>query len=369
MTERYHDGFEHLALGQSAGTVEQMLSDAGWYIRRDNLGGTPNVASPGVYGFGNCLQISGTVGIGAGGYHIVHPLDAEGGITTATGFFGVDVLIPAVSNAAFVWIGLYDGVSDAPQVTVQFCPNGVMRAYRGYPNGGALLDTTKVGAYLLDTWFRLELGAFIDPAAGWFEGRVNTVRVFRAVSQNTKNTGNSYIDSIAAGCQSQGGVQVFFALFIDNANVNDDQGAQNNTWLGKVRVKSGLMVAAGASTMFTPVGAGANYQAVNNLVRGDSKYVADGTVNDFDLYAPDPNLGSQPVRALQLRAAVRQDDATQRVYRNVLKMGGTTITGRDHYTNQTYSDWLDMFELNPATGIGMVGTDVNGSWMGPKVEV
>jgi hypothetical protein len=368
MTARFHDGFEHLPLGQSAATNEAMLSAAGWYLRRDTAGGTPGVSSPGAYGFGSCLQITGSLVTAAGGYHLVHPLDAEASITAATGFIGADVYFPAATLASFCWIGFYDGVNDAPQVTIQFRPNGVLRMYRGYPNGGTAIGTSKLGAYLLDTWFRLELGTFIDPTAGFVAVRVNTVPVLTVPSINTKNTGNAYFDSIAAGFQSEGIGVGSFSFFIDNLNVNDDQGSVNNTYLGKVRVKSGFMVGAGSSTMFTPVGAGANYQAVVNTLRSDAKYAADGTVNDFDLYAPDPNLGSQPVRALQLRASVRQDDATQRIYRNVLKMGGTTVTGRDHYTNQTYSDWLDMFELNPATSTGMVGTDVNGSQMGPKVE-
>jgi hypothetical protein len=109
-----------------------------------------------------------------------------------------------------------------------------------------------------------------------------------------------------------------------------------------------------------------NWQAASNQAINDTSYVKTAVSGVYDLYALDPILGGQAVHGLLLRAAMRQDDATQQNGHLVLKAGATTVEGGDHFVNQTYAGEYDIVELNPDTGLGMTGTEVNAMNAGPK---
>jgi hypothetical protein len=370
MSGRLADGFEYLPTGQSEAVVDRILQAAGYYIHRGPSGGTPQVGATGRFGFGRCLRVTGEVQLGVQGeQRLVLPFDPEGGGTAATGFFGFGLFVPSSHAAAYGWVGLFDAVNDVPHVTMRIGANGVLQAYRGYPSGGTLLGTSAAGALTWDNWAQIELGTTIHNSAGTFQIRVNSKPVVSVIASDTQNSAVAAFDSIGFGCQTQGGVNpTTFDYYLDDLVLNDDQGAKDNTYPGTLRVKTQFGVSAGDLSAFTPTGAPTDWQAILNTLVDDTKYAAGSAIGDEMLAHLDAILGGQPVAFAQLRAFVRQDDATQRTWRNLLKIGATLHEGADHLTNQTFTSYRDIVSLNVDTGLPMIGTDLNAGQLGGKVQ-
>ncbi len=120
-------------------------------------------------------------------------------------------------------------------------------------------------------------------------------------------------------------------------------------------------------TDFTPNGAVANWQCVLNENIDDNLYVSDPTAGHNDLYDGAPLVNNPTIFDVQVVAFVRQTDATQRFYKNQLKVGGLRSGSLDGA--RTYAGVTDIFELNPATGIGFTGAQVNATQFGPYIDV
>lgn len=339
----------------------------------------------GRFGDGTCLYFN--VGNGSafdprtGGYILA--LD-DPGTLISEGFIGIAVKIPSTSalESAPPAVGVSDGVNDEYQLTVSFEPNGVLRIWRGHrpinisppytittaPN---LLASSAMNCYQEDQWFFLEFHPIIAASGGSCEVRVNTKTVISLVGANTKGgTVTSTFDSIYLGGNTP--PLALMQAYFDDLYCNDASGSVNNTWGGNLRVKPQLMIANGDVDQFTIGGsspAATNWQSVQNALLDDTKFVYDSTVGQRDLYTPDPNLNSPFVRVVQVRMGLRQDDATQRVARAVLKISGTEyLDDVDQYLNQTYTFYKGKWELNPATGVTFTGAEVNGLQPGVKVQ-
>jgi hypothetical protein len=79
----------------------------------------------------------------------------------------------------------------------------------------------------------------------------------------------------------------------------------------------------------------------------------------MDLYTVQAIVNGAAVFGVQISSALRQDDATQIVARNVLQTHGTLYYGADDYLNQTYTVYEDIWDLNPFTGVGWTGAEAN----------
>jgi len=110
-----------------------------------------------------------------------------------------------------------------------------------------------------------------------------------------------------------------------------------------------------------------NAEAVRNLILDDQRYVQTLTSGNQDLYTLQPILNAPAVLAVQVSGAYRMDDSTQQKVRNTLNAGGTASEGVDHYINQSFTYYRDIWELNPHTGLGWTGAEVNALKIGPKL--
>jgi hypothetical protein len=319
----------------------------------------------GRFGFGGSLNWGGLVGTQTQRLQLVRPILP--GMTFTTGVIGLAMYIGKTSITPFN-VQFYDAIYDAPQVSIEFTANGVVSAYRGGPTTN-LLGSSYAGAYYFDEWFYLEAKATIGNPGGALEVRINTVPILAFPTVNTQATGRAVFDSTCFATRTVGLGQTF-AAGIDDVYVLDDAGSVNNTFLGNVRVKTQFTAGAGDLTQFAIGGsapAATNWQSVLNKALDDTKFVSSPTVGQEDLYAIEAILTSAQVHGVQVRSGMRQDDSTQRVGHNVLKMGGVSAEGGDHYLNQSYTHYMDIFELNPSTGLGMTGTQLNAGQIGPKV--
>jgi hypothetical protein len=271
-------------------------------------------------------------------------------------------------SSSMYTIGLYDGEGDTGrQMNVRFEQNGVIRLYRGT----TLVATTPANTYHLDEWNYLEIKCKPDQVDGLFELRVNTVTEISYPGDCYNGTPvlglDPGFDAMMFGYDSSVGVSTFY---IDDIYVLDDQDGGNVDYLGNVRVNTQLAVGAGASTQFSIFGSQpTNWQTIANKNIDDTQYVYDGTAGEKDLYVMDPNVVAQNIYGVQVRGAYRQDDATQMIARNLIRVGGTVYEGADHYLSGSYRYYTDLWEINPATGVGWTAADLNTNFQaGTKVQ-
>jgi hypothetical protein len=340
----------------SAGDTERLLSAAGWYWF-PGFAIMP-IVTTGRFGYGGCL------GYSQGNTNQLPFFVKMTGVSVSHGYMGFAYKFHPSNASPFVTF--FDAVNATPCFSVSFHSLGVIKVWRGFPGTNHLI-TSAPGVFTQEEWFYCEVGGIVDPTGGAVEVRVNTQPVITLASANTDGGGRGLTDSIGWGVVG-GNVYQFY---LDDVYFNDTAGSINNTFLGNVRVKTQLAAGAGASTDLSLSAASApaatNWQSVLNNNLDDTKYVYSPTVGDDDLYTVQAIVNAPLVHGVQVRGAYRQDDATQRVAHNQLKAGTTTVQGGDHYLNQTYTYYGDIWELNPDTGLGWTGSEVNAIQIGPKV--
>lgn len=370
MTNLVTDGFDWFPSGQSAAT-RQTLFAANDFFSFGGVDSNPFDVRTGRFSFGKAIGFNQT-GIFDGNPQTNAYVVPVGG-TLAEGWIGFAYFRAANSgNSAHPFVGFFDALNNAVQVSVTFDRYGIMRVYRGLPSNGTLIASSVVGAFEEDRWFHGEIRCLCANVGGEVEVRINTVPKIQLTGADTKNSANAYFDSAIIGHYRAitAGDDINWA--IDDLYINDPSGTKLNTWAGNLRVKSQFMVGDGAENAFTIGGtapAATRWQSVNNQSIDDTKYVYSPNVGDKQTFVPDPNLNSPLVRVVQVRAALRQDDATQRVARHLLRIGATDYEGSvNHYTNQQFTFYKTRWDTNPATLVDFTGSEVNGLEAGLKVQ-
>lgn len=349
MTNRMMEGFDWLP----AGDPVTPLSMAGWY----NAGSasfelvTANTA----FGYGKALQAQG---IPVPTRHLVYPIGAQ-----VEGFYGLRVHI-GHAHAGAALVTFYDMVNAGTQFSVSFHPFGIIRVWRGFMT--TLLATSEPGAFYTDAWFWLEVGGVCDPAAGAVEVRVNTVPKITLALANTRATARTAFDAVGFGH----GAGTTLDFRFDDLYFNDPAGAVNNTFLGNSRVKALFTAGDGDSTDFAIGGtapAASKWQSLLNTSLNDAQFLFSTTNGHKSLSTITPIINAPLVHALQLGGSMRQDDATQRVARNLLKSGGVLVTGADNALDQSWTVYRDTIEIDPATGVQFTGAGANAIQIGAEL--
>jgi hypothetical protein len=359
------ESFDWFPAGQNS-TERAFLWGANNFFYQASIAGQgPADVVTGRFGYGQAAYFSANASVN--GFSYVIPFGAP----IVTGFIGCAMFIyPA--NTSMPLIQLFDSVNNTCQVTISFEPNGVIKAYQGNGRGGLLYAASYAGVYQQDEWFHVEIKGTIDAVSGYVEVRINTVPVLSISGIDTKVSAVTGFDSIVIGDNASHWNGATLAVAYDDLFVNDTSGSSNNSWSGNLRIFGAFMIANGATDNFTIGGsspAPTNWQSVLNQALDDTKYVYSSTVGNIDLYEPNPVVTGPLVRALQVRMALRQDDATQRVARAQLRIGTTVYSGVvDQYTNQTYTLYKERWNLSPATGVTFTGSEVNGLQAGVKVQ-
>lgn len=376
MTLRYIDSFGYLPLDTTNTSATNDKLDANGYYVVYGVANTAFARVEAALGpFGDqVIRYSNGLGFTEtffDAFEVVRPFENAG----SAAFYGLRIFIEDEHNLQGYrfFLGVYDAVAGERLATVTFGPFGVVKVYAGHAFdsatglAGTLIGASKPGVWQQNEWFFAEVGC--TPGVGDIQVRINTDPVAHFIM------GAFSGDFTGIGWGGEGpvgpGANIGrLRLRLGDLYVCDDAGAMNNTFLGNVRARWMATAGAGSSTDFTISGVAAtNWQTVQNKAITDAGgYVYSSTPGDADLYTVDPILGAQVVHGVQLRTAARMDDATQRVLRNQFRIGATTGEGVDHYVNQTFTGYLDVVELNPDTGLAMLGTDVNAAEIGPKVE-
>jgi hypothetical protein len=362
MSLRYQNGYDWMTAGISSAACIALLESEGWFF---HVFGGPNAVSvqpeaPGRFGYGNRLQWSGAIEQSA------YKVRAIGSHNSAGGWVSQGMQIGVSSDPAAPTIGVYDGVNDTPLITVAFQANGVIKVYVG--TSSTPLGNSEMNAYPNGVGFDVECHFKVAMTTGDVEVRINTISVLHLTNVNTQPGMNAYFDSIYIGAQlgelSFGTSNINHST--DDVRYYDPAGSINNTWNGTSRVQTSLVNGDATPLDFTRSNTGlAHWQNIINQAVDDTLYSFDSTPGDYSLFTLAPLVNSPTVFGVQVTAFVRQDDATQRFYKNRVSSGGVLADGASFATPQTYQAQSDMFELDPNTGFSFTGAAVNALLIGP----
>ena len=371
MASQVLDGFEWLPTAVGASIPSATWGQSGMY---DSVGnGQLFSVATGRFGYGKSIRVNNDQINGTRTFAIRVFQD---GVIFQEGYMGMAMKRDSDSHDdGTMFLMFFDAVTNIPQFCVGFGRNGVCRAWRGvlpqdFDTTTNLIGSSVAGSFQDDAWFYAEVYGKIANVGGEIEVRINTETVLSVVGADTQTSSVNGIDSVGFGFA--GGVAVHTEGNFDDWYFNDPSGSVNNGFLGNVRVKSQFIIGDGSILDFTIGGsapAATHWQSVQNFTMTEAQYVYSGTIGNEDLYQVNPIINAPLVHAVQVRSGLRQDDATQVVARHLVYEGGVAYEGSiDHYTNQTPTHYLTRWDLNPSSGLGWTGSEVNAIEVGIKVQ-
>jgi hypothetical protein len=365
------EGFDWLPAGASAATIAALMQMRNWYLRGSGsqfgaMQGCSLVT--GRFGYGQRIHVQS----GSAGHDVAIHAKPVGSHNSAGGYVSASLNIQGGSAEPAV-LGVYDLVNDQVLVCAAFYSNGVVRIFSGAVNSGQI-GLSEAAQFTTDTDIDVECFFKVHNTTGEVQVRVNTkgrggpttsTPAVHLINVDTQPGANAYFDSAFWGNPVDSATPCDY--YIDDFRYYDTAGSINNTWLGTCRVQTCLTMGAGATTDFSKVGASTNWQAAQNQNVDDTKYVFDPTTSDYDLYTIQPLVNSPTVFWINQTSFVRQDDATQRYFKNRNSSSGTITDGASYATSMTYAAAEDVFELNAHTGLTFTGAEVNALQIGPLV--
>jgi hypothetical protein len=215
-----------------------------------------------------------------------------------------------------------------------------------------------------NTWYYIEVKAFINGASGTCELHLNGAA---EITSTTGNFGSTNLDNVGPIPGASGN-----NFDYDDLYVCDSTGSgPTNTFLGDFHVDTLFPSADGAHTDYTPSAAGSHFNKANEhsgtFPDDDTTYVSDATVGHRDSYAfDDLPIVAGTIFAIQTNLYARKDDAAVRQVAPVTRPVATDRDGATVTLGLTYTDFTEIRETNPDTAAAWTISDVNGSEFGVK---
>ena len=197
--------------------------------------------------------------------------------------------------------------------------------------GATLLGTSSVPVPLGGVWTYLEFETTFSTTAGSITVRMNGINVMSLTGVNTQVTANASVNNFTLGYQWAIPVSSV-TFYIDDLYVLNNSGSFNNAFLGDVHVVALLPTGAGESTEWTPNGAGADWECVDdNPPNEGTTYISSSTVGAKDMYTLSslPNAGT--VHGVMVSSYSTKDQAGTRTLTHVVK---DTISGNEVQSTQ-----------------------------------
>lgn len=259
-----------------------------------------------------------------------------------------------------------DGAATS-HITLRCTETGTIEVRRGLGTGTVIGTTT--ATIPRNTWHYLECRVTLSDTVGVVELRLNGVTILNLTNQDTKNAGTkTVIDSITLCCGTgtTGDLGYWDDVYILNA-----AGADNNTFLGEIRVRCLLPNANGASSQLVGSDSNSvdNYQLVNEVPPDPASYVGSATADQKDTYGfgniPD---GSGTVKGVQINAYASKTDAGLRSIALVTRSAGSDYDGSDQALSTSNLFYNQIRELDPATSAAWTRAAVDSAEFGVKVR-
>jgi len=160
--------------------------------------------------------------------------------------------------------------------------------------------------------------------------------------------------------------------YIDDLYICDETGAQNNTFLGQLKIATLYPSEDGNQNDFV----GSDADSIDNFLLvdeatddGDTTYVESDTPTEVDLYTMD-NMpaASSSIVGVQVCSYMRTDAVGSRLARHVARVSTTDYEGADMGVNYAYMWGVTTWELNPGDSAAWEDADIDAVEFGIKVE-
>lgn len=251
--------------------------------------------------------------------------------------------------------------NNIPQVFLTLQPTGKLTVSRANGNGGAgtlaaaTLCESADAAVVAGAFQHIEFKATAHQTAGTVEVRVNGVTVCSASGVDTVASALEEFSMmrLLSGYGSSGsGLQTGYT-YMDDLFAWDSTGTQNNDFLGDRRVRTLFPDANTAVNNWTAVGAANAFDCINEASPNDeTDYIeaAAATTPTSEFGMQDLPVGVGAVAALQVCSRVRKTNAGTADFKASLLSGASVSDGTNRPMTEAYTYWMDVHELDPATG-------------------
>lgn len=248
---------------------------------------------------------------------------------------------------------------------------GTIRTYRTRDQGPSIAGTqlgASVAGVSSGAWHWVSIKVKFDSAAGTVDVVVDGVNILSLTGQNTSPVAGNLADEFDISLRGGSSIGAIAHIF-DDVICNDTSGAGMTDLLVDRRIYSQIPTGAGVNTQWAPL-AGTNFSQVNELPGedGDTSYNVDSVVGHIDDFAHGTlPLSITSIDAVVLKTYTRKDDAGARSVIPLLLSAGTEGDGATHSLTTSYQGFVDVFLIDPKTGLAWTQAGWNAATMGYKV--
>lgn len=245
------------------------------------------------------------------------------------------------------------------QLNLAITDEGFLRVSRGGVSGQTL--GTSVQALHTGIYYYIETNVLFDLAAGEVLVRVDGVEWLLLTGIQTQQTAGILPNQIRFGTTGNNGIS---QLDLDDLYICDGQGSGTfTTFLGDCRVDALFDNADGTYTDYTPSSGTVHYLMVDEPApNDDTDYVSATTAGARDSYHLQtlPPMPNPTVLAVQACVSARKEDVDEIVLHTLLVSNGITSVGAGtHALTSSYLYALDLWTLDPGTGLSWTEAAVN----------
>lgn len=256
-------------------------------------------------------------------------------------------------------ITLLSGASQQCSLTVSSSGGGYVFVLKR----GSTTIATSATVRTLGTWYYVELKVTARTGTnGVYELRVDEVTDFSGSSVNLANTGSDGVDVVMFSAASANTAW-------DDIYICNDQGGQNDDFLGDSAVRGILPTADGATTTWTP-STGTNHAALVDdpaSAPNDADYNRGVNIGDRDLYeyANVAGLLNGPIAGIMVSSAMRMETTGTSQVKVVIRQGGVNFDQATHTVNgTTVREYTQVVENSPDDSAPWEVADVDGAQIG-----
>lgn len=212
-----------------------------------------------------------------------------------------------------------------------------------------------------EDWYYFEIKYIPDNAAGECTVLVNGSQWVTFSGDTIASAGSMTIVRM----QETGGNLHYH--YVDDFVINDDSGADNNTYPGQVHLSLATVTSDGDASDWTP-SAGSNYENVDEIPPSTADYNYSSNATDVDLYdITDPLAGTETILNLIVNGIMQLDNGSGDMALT-LKTNGTEYDGDTTALTETWTLYQHVWADNPDDSNPWEPADIDDLQIGAEVK-
>lgn len=217
---------------------------------------------------------------------------------------------------------------------------------------GTVLGTSATKCVVTDTWQYIEVKAVIHDTTGSVTIKIDGTTVLELTGIDTDaNSSGQITEFQLSGLASDISFDDFYLL--------DDTGANNNNFLGDVKVITLLPTANGSYAQMTPV-TGTNYENVDDTDLDFDTYNTADAINETDTFTVTSPTALPTIYGLQIASIAQNADTGVRKIKNLIYKNTTVYLSSDELTlSYTWLNLSTIWETDPVDSM---------SWSKEKID-